>query len=98
MDQYMNWENRIDHVIKKISRALGVIRLAQNVLPLTTFQTLYKSIVEPYFRFCCPFWGSCGVNVLGKLHARQNRAARIARLESLFPARGRFFLQSNLHA
>ena len=77
VDQYMNWENHINHVIKKISRALGMIRLAKNFLPLTTLQTLYKSIVKPYFRFCCPVWGSCGVTALSKLQTLQNRAARI---------------------
>ena len=29
VDQYMNWENHINHVIKKISRALSMIRLAK---------------------------------------------------------------------
>ena len=51
VDQYMNWGNHINHVIKKISRALGMIQFAKNFLPLTTLQTVYKSIVEPYFRF-----------------------------------------------
>ena len=59
VDQYMNWENHINHVIKKISRALGMIRLAKNFFPLTTLQILYKSIVEPYFRFYCPVWETC---------------------------------------
>ena len=77
MDQYKNWENHIGHVIKKISRALGMIRLAKSFLPLTTLQTLYKSIVEPYFRFCCPVWRSCGGTALDKLQRLQNRAARI---------------------
>ena len=77
VDQYMNWKNHINHVIKKISRALGMIRHAENFLPLTTLQTLYKSIVEPCFRFCCPVWGSCGVTALSKLQTLQNRAARI---------------------
>ena len=53
VDQCMNWENHINHVTKKISRALGMIRNANNFLPLTTLQTMYKSVVEPYFRFCC---------------------------------------------
>ena len=66
MDQYMNWENHINHVIKKISRALGMIRNAKNFLPLTTLQAI-----------CCPVWGSCGVTALGKLQTLQNRAARI---------------------
>ena len=77
MDQYMNWENHINHVIKKISRALGMIRHAKIFLPLTTLQTMYKSIVQPYFRFCCPVWGSCGVTALSKRQTLQNCAARL---------------------
>ena len=77
VDQYMNWKNHINHVIKKISRALGMIPRAKNFLPLTTLQTLYKSIVEPYFRFCCPLWGSCGVTALSKLQTLQIPTARI---------------------
>ena len=77
MDQYMNWENHRNPVIKKMSRALGMIRLAKDFLPLTTLHTLYKSIVERYFRFCCPFWGSCGVTALSKLQTLQNDEARI---------------------
>ena len=34
-------------------------------------------IVEPYFRFCCPVWGSCSVTAVSKLKKLQNRAARI---------------------
>ena len=29
VDQYMNWENHINHVITKISRSLGMIRHAK---------------------------------------------------------------------
>ena len=54
-----------------------MIRHAKNFLPLTTLQTMYKSIVKPYFRFCCPVWGFCGITALGKLQKLQNRAARI---------------------
>ena len=54
-----------------------MIQQAKNFLPLTTLQTMYKCIVEPYFRFCCPVFGSCGVTTVGKLQTLQHRAARI---------------------
>ena len=46
VDQYMNWKNHINHVIKKISRALCMIRLAENFLPLTTLQTCTKVLLS----------------------------------------------------
>ena len=40
VDQYMNWENRINHVIKKISRALGMSRLAKKLFPFSRLADL----------------------------------------------------------
>ena len=54
-----------------------MIRHAKQYLPLSLLQTMYRSMVEPYFRFCCPVWGVCGTTALNKLQKLQNRAARI---------------------
>ena len=77
VNQYLNWDVHIAEVIKKISRALGMIRHAKQYLPLSILQTTYRSMVEPYFRFCCPVWGVCGTTPLNKPQKLQNRAARI---------------------
>ena len=77
VDKYLRWDAHIAEVIKKISGALGMIRHAKQYLPLSVLQIKYRSMVEPYFRFCCPVWGICGTTALNKLHKLQNRAARI---------------------
>ena len=77
MDQYLNWDVHITEVTKKISRALGMIGHAKHCLPLNILQTMYRSMVEPYFRFRCPIWGGCGTTAFNKLQKLQNRAARI---------------------
>ena len=38
---------------------------------------LYKSLVEPYFRYCNAIWGQCGKSYINKLQTFHNRAARI---------------------
>ena len=38
---------------------------------------MYKSMVEPYFRFCWPVWGVCGITAFSKLQKLQNRAAKM---------------------
>ena len=38
---------------------------------------MYKSFIEPHFRYCCPIWGAAGITALQKLQKLQNRAARI---------------------
>ena len=77
MDQYLSWDVHIAEGINKISRALVIICHAKQYFPLSALQTIYRSMVEPYFRFCCPVWGMCGTTALNKLQKIQNRAARI---------------------
>jgi len=40
---------------------MGMLRQVKYYLPEAHLKTLYSSIVEPYFRYCCAFGGSCGV-------------------------------------
>ena len=48
---------------------------AKQYLRISILQTMYKSMVEPYFRLCCPVWGDCGTTALNKLQKLKNRAA-----------------------
>ena len=53
--------------------------------PLKLIQKMYTSRIEPYFRYCCPFWGCVGTTTTQKLQKLQNRAARVA-ISSCFDA------------
>ena len=53
-----------------------MLRYAKQYLRISTVMTMYKSLVEPYFRYCCPVWGNAGVTVIEKLQKLQNRAAK----------------------
>ena len=39
--------------------------------------TLYKTLVEPYLRYCNIIWGQCGNTVIEKVQRLQHKAARI---------------------
>ena len=54
-----------------------MLKYSKRYLPLLTIQSMYKSLIEPYFRYCCPAWGSCGSTAINELQKLQNRAARI---------------------
>ena len=60
-DQHFNRDVQITNMIKKISKALGMLRYSKQYLPITSVQTMYKSLVEPYFRYCYSAWGLCGI-------------------------------------
>ena len=77
VDQYLNWEEHLLTIVNKVSRGIGMLRLAKRYLPLGTVQMMYRSLIEPYFRYCCPSWGSADSTNLQRLQELQNRAARI---------------------
>ena len=77
VDQELRWTNNLTTITKMISRGIGIIRYAKQYLPPATIETMYKSLVEPYFRYCNPVWGNAGVSIIGKLQKLQNRTAKL---------------------
>ena len=77
VDQELKWANHLTTATKKISRGIGMLRCAKQYLPQGPIETMYKSLVEPYFRYCCPVWGNADVSIIGKLQKLQNRAAKL---------------------
>ena len=58
-DQNLDWKEHMKYVASKVSRAIGFLKHAKSLVPSTTLINLYKSIVEPHFRYCCSVWGCC---------------------------------------
>ena len=77
VDNSLDWKEHIKTVSTKVSRAIGFLKHAKNILPIASLKTLYSSIVEPHFRYCCSVWGCCGTTDIDQLQKLQNRAARI---------------------
>ena len=77
VDQYLNWEEQLLTIMKKVSCGIGMLRLAKRYLPLETVQMMCRSLIEPYFRCCCPIWGSASSTNLQRLQKLQNRTLRI---------------------
>ena len=38
---------------------------------------LYRTIVEPYLRYCNTAWGNCGATLLNRLKTLENHAGRV---------------------
>ena len=53
--------------------------LSKKCLPLETIKSMYKSLVELYFRYCIPVWGSFSTTTLDKIQNLQNTAAIIVK-------------------
>ena len=77
VDANLSWELQIDHISKKINKNIGVMKHIKSCVPKESLLMAYRTLVEPYFRYCNTVWGNCGHTLLNKLQALQNRAARV---------------------
>ena len=75
-DEGLKWDKHVSYISSKILRNIGVIKRVRTFLPKETLDTLYKTLVEPHFRYCNIVWGRCNQTQLNKLQQLQNRAAR----------------------
>ena len=77
-DNSLYWKEHIKAVSSKVSRAIGFLKHARNILPVASLKTLFLGIVEPHFRYCCSVWGCCGTTDINlEIFKLQIRAARI---------------------
>ena len=53
IDPTLNWKGQINEAIVKISRGIGMLKYTKRYLPLHTIQSMYYSIEDPHFRYCC---------------------------------------------
>ena len=77
IDQNLEWKEHIKYVSSKVSRAIGFLKYSKNFITRSCLNNLYRSIVEPYFRYCCSVWGCCNSTEKIRLLKLQNRAARL---------------------
>ena len=77
MDDTLKWDLHIDYMSKKIKKIIGVMKHVKSCVPKESLTISYKSLVEPYLRYCNTSWGKCGQQLISKLQTLQNRAARV---------------------
>ena len=77
LDNSLDWKEQVQAVSLNVSRGLGILKHAKKFLPFSALTSLYTSIVEPHFRYCCSVWGCAGTTEINRLQKLQNRAARI---------------------
>ena len=52
VDDPLTWDKHIEYISTKINRNIGILKRTQNVLSKSSLITLYKTLIEPYFRYC----------------------------------------------
>ena len=60
VDDRLTWKEHVDYISKKISRNLGAIKRSRQCITVDSAIALYRTLIEPYLRYCCSVRGSCG--------------------------------------
>ena len=77
LDENLSWASHIKMICKKASSGVGAIKRIKPFVPMHTLESIYKSLVQPYFDYCSPLWDTCGKLLKDKLQRFQTRAARV---------------------
>ena len=77
LDENLNWHSHIEKIYKKVSAGIGVMKRTKVFVPKHTPESVYKSLVLPYFDYCSPLCDTCGKLLRDKLQRFQFRAARV---------------------
>ena len=56
-DDRMTFKSHIEHIAGKMSKGVGTICKARNLLPQYSLKAIYRAIVEPYMTYCIELWG-----------------------------------------
>ena len=77
IDANLNFKQRVDKLLVKISKRIGVLGRIRNNLTVDAANEVYQSLVLPVMDHCDVAWSSIGKIERDKLDRAQRRAARI---------------------
>ena len=67
VDDTLTWHKHVDYISTKISKNIGIIKHLRTFLPQHSLLTLYRTLIEPYLRYCNTVWGQCRDTLKEKL-------------------------------
>ena len=76
LESNMSWNLHINHISLKISKAIGILYRLKTIYPQLVLQTLYNTLILPYFNYCILAWGAT-ISEGNPLHLLQKKALRL---------------------
>ena len=76
IERNVTWKKHVDTISRKVSCVIGELKHAKQFILQNILKNIYRSIVEPHFRYCSFFWGCCSTTDINRFQKLQNRAVR----------------------
>ena len=76
MDKNLNWAPRIQRIISKTYKNVGILFKLRHFLPLNALKQIYYSLTYPYLHYGIMSWGNTCPGRLTKVQTKQNKCIR----------------------
>ena len=76
IDEHINFKLHIEHLVKKLSKYVGLFYKLRHSLPTSALLTMYKSLFEPHLNYCNIIWCNTCPTHLIKLKSLQKKVIR----------------------
>ena len=77
IEETLSWSKHVEHIFKKVSPLLGLLKRIRDYADQDTLVTIYKALIQPHLDYGCVVWDGLDKCLVIKLQRLQNRAARI---------------------
>ena len=57
IDENLTWEHHINYISQKIKRNVSILKCMSKVLSTESLCMLYKTLIEPHFRYIAVLYG-----------------------------------------
>ena len=86
LDIYLSFETHIEKLCGKINSRNGILKRMRNFISKDLAIDLYKSLIEPHYRYCDYIYTGCSLTNARKLQVCQNNSLRaISRADQYYP-------------
>ena len=58
-DENITWKTHINHVCKKVSKSIGVLRRSKRIISKASLERLFLALDLPHFDYCSLVWDNC---------------------------------------
>ena len=76
LDEKLNWKPHVQYVKTKLSKSIGIMNKARQLLNKESLLSLYYAFIYPYIMYCVIIWGGSNKTTLDPIIKVQKRAVR----------------------
>jgi hypothetical protein len=96
IDENLTWKKHIGNISCKISKSIGILYKARNMLNKHILTQLYHSFIHCHLNYANAAWGSVNKSKLEPLHRQQKHAIRLINFKDRFAHTKLLFIEMNI--